>query len=101
MIVINPNNTSHTINFVPRFYPTLAVTFELYNEGTKGVVTLDNIYVVANGIMSMTFDLVCKENEKYQIKLTTDGEILFRGKITATSQTPQDFKATKDLYYYE
>jgi hypothetical protein len=27
--------------------------------------------------------------------------VLYRGKIVATSQTPQDFKLTDSLYYYE
>ena len=35
------------------------------------------------------------------MKLIEDGEVVYRDKLFITSQEPQDFKATKDLYYYE
>lgn len=101
MIVINPNNTAHVIKLIPRFYPTDAIVFNLYNETLQTSENLDNEYMIVNGIMSIGFDLECVEGAKYQIKITENDTVIFRGKLFATTQNTETFKATKDLYYYE
>jgi hypothetical protein len=101
MIAINPNNTAHVIKLIPRFYPTDAIVFNLYNETLQTSENLDNEYMTVNGIMSIGFDLECIEGAKYQIKITEDDTVIFRGKLFATTQNTETFKATKDLYYYE
>ena len=38
---------------------------------------------------------------KFQIKITEESEVLYRGKLLVTTQATQTFKASNELYYYE
>lgn len=101
MIVLIPTNTTHEFNFIPRFIPTSELILEIYNEATQQFQTIDNLYVYANGLATMTFDLECTESQKFQLKILEGTDIVYRDKIFVTSQNTQAFKATKDHYYYE
>lgn len=100
MIVLNPTNTTHGFNFIPRLIHT-DVILSLYNETTQQNEIVDNLCVTNNGISTITFDFDFVESQKFQIKITENNEIVYRDKLFVTAQTPQDFKATKDHYYYE
>jgi hypothetical protein len=100
MIVVNPENTDHSFNIIPRYYPTGAFTFQLYNEVTKLTETIYHTFTVTDGIMNINFEMDFTENQKFQIKLE-GSEIIFRGKMIATSQEPQDYKQSNNLYIYE
>jgi len=101
MIVINPNNTSHNILFPPRFKPTDELVLNLFNEALQTYENLDNEYSINDLTINMGFDLICIEGAKYQIKITENDLVVFRGKLFATSQNTETYKASKDLYYYE
>ena len=45
--------------------------------------------------------ILCKHDDKYQLKIDDTNGIIYRGKLIATDQDPQEFKQTNDLYYYE
>lgn len=100
MIVVNPENINHSFNIIPRYYPTEAFAFELYNEVTKITETIEHTFTVADGIMTIDFEKDFTEKQKFQIKLEGTN-IIFRGKMISTSQDPQDFKQTDNLYRYE
>jgi hypothetical protein len=100
MIVVNPENTDHSFNIIPRYYPSGGFTFQLYNEVTKLTETIDHTFTVTDGIMNINFEMDFTENQKFQIKLE-GSEIIFRGKMIATSQEPQDYKQSNNLYIYE
>ena len=51
--------------------------------------------------MTITFDYNFIENDKFTIKISDSNGVIYRDKLISTSQTTQDFKSTKDLYYYE
>jgi hypothetical protein len=101
MKVVNPNDTSHTISLIPRYYPFNDVALSLYNEQNKVVSQVDNTYVILNGIMTIDFDFDFTNKEKFEIKITENNNVVYRGKIIATTQESQDYKLTKDLYFYE
>jgi len=101
MIVLLPTNTTHGFNFIPRFIPSGELALELYDETLQTKQTIDNLYVFANGLATMTFDLVCIENQKFKLKISEGTDVIYRDKIFVTSQNTQEFKATKDHYYYE
>jgi hypothetical protein len=101
MIHLLPSNTTHVFNFIPRFIPSDDLTLELYNEATQQFQTIDNLYVYANGLATMTFDLNVFENDKFQVKISQGTDVIYRDKIFVTSQDTQEYKATKDHYYYE
>ncbi len=102
MKVINPNNQINTIKLIPRFKDVEAFDLLLINETTKEQTTffIDN-YSYQDGILFFDLDVATNEGEKYELKLSILNEVLYRGKIFATAQEPQDFELTKDLYIYE
>ena len=100
MIVLNPNDISHIFNIIPRYYPTDYINCYLYNEETQATSVV-NTYTIYDGIMTVTFNKTLVEGQKYQIMIEDENGVIYRDKLFVTSQTPQDFKATKDLYYYE
>lgn len=101
MIVLLPTNITHEITFIPRFMPTGILTLELYDETLQTTETIDNAYAYANGLATMTFNLICAESQKFQLKILEDTQVIYRDKIFVTSQNTQEFKVTKDHYYYE
>lgn len=101
MIVVNPDNTSHIIKFVPRYTPITALTFITYNEATQVSNTINNSYVVVDGFLELSFSNIFAEGDKLQFEIQESEQVVYRGKIFATTQTPQDYKLTKDLYFYE
>jgi len=100
MIVLNPNDTSHSFDIIPRYYPTDYINVFLYNEETK-FTSVVNTYSILNGIMTITFNYTFIEGAKYQIKIEDANGVVYRDKMFITSQNTQEFKATKDHYYYE
>jgi hypothetical protein len=101
MIVVQPTILEHQIKVIPRLYPTEALTLSLYNEATKVTETLENIYLVQDGYLYIDFEKVFNESDKYKITIKEVNEVIYRGKIKATSQEPQEYQQTKDKYYYE
>lgn len=101
MIHLLPSNTTHEFNFIPRFVPSGELILELYDETLQTTETIDNTNTYSNGYVIITFDLVCTENQKFQLKISEGDEVIYRDKIFITSQNTQEFKATKDHYYYE
>lgn len=101
MIVIDPNITSHNIKLIPRYYPTGALTFVTYNEATQESGNISVTYVITDGILTLSFTNTFVEDDNYQYQLSEGTEVVSRGKIFVTAQTPQDYKQTNGLYYYE
>ena len=100
MNVFSPDNTTHTLSTIPRFYPDNVIVFSLYNEAKKTSEDVVHTYRVANGKLILDFTYTFVEFDKHQIKITQGDEIVYRGKSFATSQEPQEYKLTKDKYYY-
>lgn len=100
MNVVNPNDTEHTIKLIPRYYPTEGITLSLFNEATQISENVDNTFTVTDGNLFLTFEYTFTENQKFQIKLNEDDEIVYRGKLFSTTQDPQEYKLTNNVYYY-
>lgn len=100
MKVLNPNDTTHSISLIPRYYPESVVVLTLFNESTKENIVIDNDYTIQNGLFTINFDYNFTKNDKFSFKIE-ENDVVFRGKIMITEQGTQDFKITKDLYYYE
>ena len=99
-MVIDPSNTIHTLNVVPRFYPSTNIVVELYNEATNVTTSPSNTYTITNGKVNITFTFTFLENDRHQLKVTEGTEVVYRGKTLTTSQEPQEFKLTNGLYTY-
>ena len=101
MIQVLTTDLEHSISFIGRYEPTIECVLLLYNEATKIESIIANTFSTTNGITTLIFTHTFLENDKYQIKISDDDGIIYRGKLISSVQVAQDFKQTKDLYYYE
>jgi hypothetical protein len=101
MKVVLPSETTHTIQLIPRFDPYTLLVLSLFKEATRVTTTPVNTYYMQNGYLYITFDGTFIEGEKYQIKIASGTDIVWRGKLLCTSQVSQQYKLTNDLYFYE
>ena len=132
MIIVNPNNTTHTVSVVPRF-DVATVTEEVVIENGSGAIiedgngsfiegsiqedflsvvitdsfkdvsnSLDNTFEVLNGKLIITFDYDFRSESRYDVAVTyiNTSEVIYRGAMVATTQETQEYKLTKDKYYY-
>lgn len=109
MKVFDINIQEHTIILIPRFYPTSTINVYIYKEGSNSAYKEDltsEDYIINNGYLSFILndnnfiDLLCN-NCKYEIKITENDNVVYRGKAIATDQNTEDYKLTKDVYIYE
>lgn len=101
MKVVNPNDTTHSITLIPRFDTDELLTLILYNEVTKTETTVANTHQTVNGDIIITYDFTFTDKDKYQIKILDGADVVYRGKIIATTQTPQEFMLEDGLYFYK
>lgn len=101
MKVVNPEILKHIIKLVPRLYPVGAIKLIITNETTKVQSDIANTYTIEDGVLFLDFDFTFEEKHRYEMKLLNDYDVLYRGKIIATTQESEDYKLTKDLYFYE
>lgn len=100
MNLLNPNNTTHILKIIPRFYPVGDVSVELTN-GVAGDTSLITVTpTISNGYMFLQFEKAFEENSSWQVKVTGENEIVYRGKIFVTGQSAdtQNYKTTKDIF---
>tara|TARA_R110000803_G_scaffold69058_5_gene131263 strand:+ start:2118 stop:2420 length:303 start_codon:yes stop_codon:yes gene_type:complete len=100
MKIVSPNDANHTIELTPRFYGSTTVVFTLRNETTDVSSTVANTYSYTDGISSLAFTYTFVEADKFQMTITEGTDIVFRGKLLATTQTPQDYSLTDGEYIY-
>lgn len=101
MKVIDPNNTTHTLILIPRYYPTNSLFLDITEEQTDVTERITNTYSITDGKLSIVFDYDFTDKYKYSFKISEDTEIVYRGKLVITQQDPQEYKLTTGLYYYE
>jgi|TARA_R110000803_G_C11943449_1_gene316856 hypothetical protein len=101
MKVIDPSITTHEIVTIPRFYPSLALTMELYNEADNVRTTPTPTYRILDGKLYLSFTYTFLDKQRFQIKVLEGTKVVYRNKIWVTAQTPQDFKLTSGVYVYE
>lgn len=102
MKVVDPKNLIHKIQLIPRSYNVKDLNLYLYNEQTKITTELVDIdFEIRDGIMSIIFSFDFDDKSKFEMKITEDSNVIYRGKIIATTQESQDYKLSKNLYFYE
>lgn len=95
MIVIDPNNTNHTISVIPRYYnDNNAHTFALYDEDLRTTTTISNTYSLNEGVIDYSVSLTTSEGKSYSFKITDSvtSNVVVRGKIFSTAQTTQSYR---------
>lgn len=111
MNVINPNNITHEIQVIPRYYSDSdTITLVLYDEASQEetIITLDNPafsfsnnFVFLEDFLQVKFNFTFLEGNRFQFKIVDNTEIVYRGKIIATTQETQNYLTDKNEYYYE
>lgn len=101
MKVVNPNNESHTIGIVPRYYGFTDVVLTLSNLSKDEEEIVAFTSSVVAGVVDINFDFTFTERDKYTMKLTEGDEVVFRGQLFATEQATQDFEITVNYFSYE
>ena len=101
MKVASPFSSSHNISFIPRFYGSTTVNFILRNEATNVESDISNTYTYEDGIGNINFTFTFKEAQKFQMTIKEGTDIVFRGKLIATNQLPQEYRLTEGYYTYE
>lgn len=101
MNIVNPTDTTHNLIVIPRYGSPTAIVFNLYNEETQVSEVVANTFSYLDGYLTVSFDYDFIDGQKFQIKLVDTSVVVYRGKLMATTQTPQTFKAANELYYYE
>ena len=101
MNVVNPNDTNHEISIVPRYDLGEGVgVLNLYNEVTQLDEDLEYNFSAIDGVVRIFFDFNFNEGDRYQIRITENLGVAYRGKLFATSQNPQQYYPTLNAYYY-
>ena len=54
-----------------------------------------------DGYFDVIFDFAFSENDKFEFKVLNSGEVVYHGKLFATSQEPQNYNVTQGYYTYE
>ncbi len=109
MKVFDINTVNHTIILIPRFYPTSSINIVIKKEGSSASfsdIILNDAYSIIDGYLYLyldnsEFNEILSNNSKYEIKITENENIVYRGKAIATNQNTEDYKITKDVYTYE
>ena len=101
MKVVNPDNTSHSFLFVPRYYDFNELELVLTNPATGVTTEVTNTNVTHNGFTNISFNFTFSNNDKYEVVIKEGEEIVYRGKLIATDQNTQSYKLTAGFYRYE
>lgn len=95
MKVFDPNDTTHNLKVIPRYYNVDNThTLITKEEGTTAEVTETiDTRTLAEGYITYTFDKTVSNNQRYSYKITdvTTTKVVSRGKIFVTDQTPQNY----------
>ena len=106
MKIVNPETSINEIKFIPRNNSVSSFELELINETTKDEFFFLITPTYVNGVVSFDLNFNFTEGDKYEFKCFQQGlseleNVIYRGKIFATTQEPQNYELSKDLYYYE
>jgi hypothetical protein len=101
MIVIDPANTNHNLDFIARKTVPITVNFVLYNENTREETTQLPVVTAIDDKTRLRVSITCVEGDSYSFKVEDNsGNIYYRGKLFATGQDPQNYKTDNGAYTY-
>lgn len=101
MKIVNPDNTSHSIRIITRYFFDGDFIFKIYNKSKKEELIVENYtYQLNDGFMDILFDFNFNDKDRFSFKLLDGSEILYRGMIYATAGETQDYKQSIGRYEY-
>lgn len=100
MIVINPNNVTHTIYLIPR-RDADTVTYTFKNQQDQAETTDSSSTQYANGIINFDVELMCSEGDKFHLEVFDEVGLIYRGNVFATAQEDlENYQVNPDLIRY-
>ena len=96
MIIANPDLATNTLKVLPRYYSNSVadVTITITNEDTRQDVTQITTNILkSDGFLYFRTDANFINNSTYRLKIfdNTESQVIFRGKIFATTQSKQNY----------
>lgn len=103
MKILNTLDTEHEIIFIPRAYVNGDVVLELTNEITKLTILKTLTPITIDGYCYVNFTETFDNNSKFQLKISINDEVIFRGIVFVTDQSDdtQNYKISKGIFTYE
>jgi len=101
-MIINPENTTHTLRIIPRYNPSSSLVLNIKDTATslnEDLAIVSYEFATQGGI-EFDFNFTATGETRYQITLSEGTEIVYRGIAIATAQDTQSYLLTKDKYYY-
>ena len=97
---LDSSNTDHELILIPRFYPVGDITLQLLNEQTDEVFEYILTPLIMDGYIYISFTQAFDNNSNFRIKILSNSEIIYRGKLFVTNQAEdlQEYKITKDTF---
>lgn len=97
MWILNPNNSSHDVFFVPRHYDLgTSLRVELENEDNRQVTTLvPEQSSLVSEYLRLRIKVPCSEGQSFRVKVYDIGnnnQIYYRCKAFCTEQVTQEYK---------
>ena len=79
-------------------YLSIIITDNFKSESTS----VSNTFEVEDGKVVLTFDYDFRSESRYDVVINyvNTSEVIYRGIFIATTQETQDYKLTKDKFYY-
>lgn len=97
MVILTPTTSEQEFNIIPRDRSSLAsLTLVITEEGTATTETFSNITAYHNGdwvCVAQAFTILV-EHRLYEISITQDSTLWWRGKARCTSQSDKTVKHT-------
>lgn len=87
MKVFNPNNTTHKLVVIPRFYEEITNISIRHELTDKVILVTDFTNFIDNGYMTISFAFTFKNSASYEIIVNGIYNLLWRGKGFATIET--------------
>lgn len=95
MVLLSPTTSSQDFNILPRDPKELSsLSLTITEQGTGTTETFSDVTAFENGditCISQAFTIL-KEHRQYDISITQDGDLWWRGKARCTSQTDKTAK---------
>ena len=87
-----------TRDSIQKDYLSIIITDNFKSESTS----VSNTFEVEDGKVVLTFDYDFRSESRYDVVINyvNTSEVIYRGIFIATTQETQDYKLTKDKYYY-
>lgn len=96
MIIFDTNITANIFGIIPRIYVNSECQISLYNELRDNEIVFNQTPTLSDNMLYFEVDQQFKEGQSFNVEITNNGTIIYRGKAFAVNIT--NYEA--DVYNY-